>query len=110
MPAMSEDSDDLPTEAAYQEALRVAPDYEARLRTAVLSARDLYEGDNPVVHKLFQRGKIVGLAQDVRMKCSFLLLQNGDTLGYMWHLIDESSEEDLARQVLADIEECARQS
>ena len=105
---MARHSDYIGSERAARLARAKAPEYEAKLKEALVVARDVAAGGSETVLGLLESATVLGLSEEIPMKCSFLVLQGGRTLGYMWHLMDETSVTDLGRQVLTQAQDVAK--
>lgn len=77
----------------------IAPQYEQKLLAAARLARSRASRSDPLVQRLLSTGTVIGIFTDMRMKCSFYMLEPGagGSFGYMWHLMDECSVSELAK-------------
>jgi hypothetical protein len=97
--------DYLKSEKSLNAACRLAPQYGQKLLAAVILAKSRASRSDPLVQRLLRTGTIIGIDIELRMKCSYYMLESGagGGFGYMWHLMDSCSVNELAKRHFKNI-------
>jgi hypothetical protein len=107
---MKKRGDYLGSDKALRQAMNEAPQYAEKLGTAVQLARSRAARSHAKLRALLNGGTVIGLAPDLRMRCSYFalergILKRGGVTAFMWHYMDLASVNDIAKLLFAALKQ-----